>query len=284
MKKLHICLAFVLVFIMLFGMMSVAAAVGEDAEFTISLVPVGSKTELNADIVDAEIGGTATVDLMLINNEDSDKEISAFGVDIVFDEGLTFKSIEWFIEGFPSAETRPSRPDKVRLSFFTGGDENIIAVAARGSVKLCTLTFDVSDTGLAYGEQIGVIVEDNSFLSISLTNMIDEFVPSLLIGALEIVTDSDTTGVNQSGEDDSGDATAAETPAQDGAANTETGLATGESSGEDPKESVNATQSGSEAPSETGSVLGRTGTMAIIIAAILVIIAAAVLISRKKKS
>ena len=202
MKKIRIVLAMVLVLTLVFGMLSGAVAEGEDAIFTISVVPVGTKTELNAEIVDAEIGGTVTMDVMLTNNDNSVTPISAFGVDILIDESLSFKTIEWAIEGFPAAETRPNRPDKVRLSFFSGGDEGIINIAAGGSAKLCTLTLDVASSGLSYGDQIGVAVENNNFLSVSITDLVDEFVPSTINGIVEIVTKYSITWTGLAGNDE----------------------------------------------------------------------------------
>ena len=90
MKKMRIVLSMVLVFVLALGMLSGAVAEGEDIVFTYSLVPTGTKTELNADIVDAEVGGTVTVDVMLSNTGDTVQIINALGVDVLLQTGLTY--------------------------------------------------------------------------------------------------------------------------------------------------------------------------------------------------
>ncbi len=298
MKKLHVSLALVLIFIMLFSMMSIAAAVGEDSIFTVTLVPKEGTTNNLTELEDVEAGGTVDVDIFLTNTGNTNVDVSAFAFWMEFSPGLTLTD---FVENGRGEYDLTGKKDGI--NFYSGGSAGLIKLKAAGdanggdTVLVGTMTLSVADSGLNHGDILDISLSSKTNLHIKGTSSGAQN-PVIVKGQVEVVMQDEITETESGlpGEEEPGDigepneagepgeANVGETPAQEGNASAGTDTSTGESSGEDPKEAANAPQAGSEAPSETGSVFGRTGTTAIIVAAILVIIAAVVLITRKKKN
>ena len=282
MKKLHICLALVLIIVMAFGMLTVASAEGE-AVFEVSLVPQEGT---------AEVGGVVTVDVIIKNLTDSTKKINAFELEIDMSDGLTFNAFTKAIPG--NFTSQPSVQSGLMIvTFFSGSNSRIITLQGAGATggsdakKIGTLTFDVASSGLTNGQILEVLLTDET--NVHLTGTMVTEPCTFVNGQVEIVAEDVATGDGPAeGNEPAGEGTdatpAPSEPSTGEPATAEPSPANDGNSSEEPKESAGTAQTGTEEPSTTGSVFGRPGTMAIIVAAILVIIAAVVLISRKKKS
>ncbi len=202
--SLGLIFIFALALALSLGTGSVVLAEGEeDPVFTVTLEPTGTMTELTSTIVDAEVGGTVTVDLFLSYSGETTIPVNAFGIDILIPTGLSYKSIVWNIGGSPNAVVNSSKT-KLRLSFVTNGNDSALINFTTGTpVKLGTLTFDVASSDLTYGDKLEIIVDtDSDFTSISTTLTVDEYFPAGVNGKVEIVTKYDITWSGLAGNDE----------------------------------------------------------------------------------
>ncbi len=205
MKKMRIILAVVLAIALAFGMLSGAAAEGDEAVFELSLVPQEGTTNVLTALEDAEVGGTVTADLIIKNLSDAVKKINAFELEVDMSEELTFNTFTKAVPG--NFTTQPSTETGLTIiTFFSGSNSRIITLNAAGSTdgsdtkKVGTITFDVTNTGLIYGQVLEVFLTSKSNVHLSGTTVIEPCV--FVKGQVEIVTKYSITWTGLVGEDE----------------------------------------------------------------------------------
>ena len=162
---------------------------------SISIVATGDESKCDADIVDAEIDGTVTADIILTNVSENTLSVSALELKVVLPDGdvLTFA---------PADVTNRTAGNYTingnRIDYNSAGADGLIVLAPTGTdgaeKRLCSVTFHVADVdtlstaGIDYSSNVLDIRIDET-ANYLITGQVDEIVPETINNdQVEIVT------------------------------------------------------------------------------------------------
>ncbi len=192
-KKLHIGLALVLAFIMMFSLLNGAMAEGGTTIFTVTLVPQEGATNILTELEDVEVGGTVDVDIFLTNTGNADVDVTGFAFWMDFSTGLALTD---FVENGRGEYEMTDNKDGI--NFFSGGSAGVIHLKAAGdagggdTVLVGTMTLSVADSGLTYGDVLDVSLSSRTNIHIMGTSSGAQH-PLIVKGQVEVVTQFDIT-------------------------------------------------------------------------------------------
>ena len=156
-------------------------------------VPTGAANELT-ELVDAEVGGTVTVDVKMKNNSSSAIDVVSFMYVLEMDSNLTAASIaqaDVTSNGTLTLDTSSQSGKKI-INYDAQSNSGLISFAGGAEITVGTLTLNVAASPVntkAYGETMAIGMEDNPAKnSILDANGIDEFTPTSESGQVELVT------------------------------------------------------------------------------------------------
>ncbi len=167
---------------------------------SISLVPTGDKTECDTGVVDAEVDGTVTADIILTNESEFNLSISAMELKLVLPDG----GVLAFDDTDVTNRTAGSYTfNGTRIDYYSNGASGLITLAPTGTEgaeqRFCSVTFHVADAetlntaGVTYANnKLDVKIDETA--NYLLTGQAEEIVPETIINAqVEIVTTYDYT-------------------------------------------------------------------------------------------
>ena len=168
-----------------------------DPMFTVTLTPQEGATNILTELEDAEVGGTVLMDLYLKNNSSTSVTISAFAIELSLPSGLSFNRIRKngsALGGSLSTEINTNTGNRA-FSYFSGGEGDIV-LAATGNdgdeVRLGTLTLNVGNSGLTYGDQLTAqLIEDRRYTNFHLLSTAGDEPATVVSGTVEVVTTYD---------------------------------------------------------------------------------------------